>query len=320
MDKPRIVVLDGYTPNPGDLSWDALRELGDCEIHDRTPPERVIERAAGKEIVLTNKSLLPREAIMALPAMKYIGVLATGYNVVDVAAARERSVPVTNAAGYSTASVAQMTMALMLELTQNVGRHSASARSGAWADCPDFCYWEKPMIELNVLTFGVIGYGKIAKAAIQLAQAFGMRIIVHTRTVPAAPPGDVRFVSLEDLLRESDVVSLHCPLTDQNLRFINAPGLALMKPTAFLINTSRGPLINEQALADALQSGTLAGAAVDVLSVEPPTPDNPLLSAPNCIVTPHIAWATRASRSRLMEIALDNLRAFLAGNPINVVN
>ena len=320
MDKPRIVVLDGYTLNPGDLSWDALRELGDCEIHDRTPPERVIERAAGKEIVLTNKSLLPREAITALPAMKYVGVLATGYNVVDIAAARERGVPVANAAGYSTESVAQMTLALMLELTQNVGLHSAAARAGKWTDCPDFCFWEKPLYELAGKTFGAIGYGKIAKSTIKLAQAFGMDVIVHTRTVPDAPPPGIRFVSLEGLLRESDVVSLHCPLTDKNLRFINAPGLALMKPTAFLINTSRGPLINEQALADALSAGTIAGAAVDVLSVEPPTPDNPLLSAKNCIVTPHVAWATRASRSRLMDIAVDNVRAFLAGDPVNVVN
>lgn len=320
MDTPQIVVLDGHTLNPGDLSWDALRELGDCEIHDRTPPERVIERAAGKDIVLTNKSLLPREAVMALPAMRYIGVLATGYNVVDVEAARERDIPVTNAAGYSTASVAQMTMALILELTQNVGHHAAAAQSGKWAECPDFCFWEKPLFELAGKTFGAIGYGQIGRATIRLAQAFGMRILVHTRTVPDEAPDGIRFVSLEDLLRESDVVSLHCPLTDKNLRFINAPGLALMKPSAFLVNTSRGPLINEQALADALESGTIAGAAVDVLSVEPPSPDNPLLSAKNCIVTPHIAWATRASRSRLMDIAVDNLRAFLAGSPVNVVN
>ncbi len=320
MDKPKIVVLDGHTLNPGDLSWDALRDLGDCEIHDRTPPERVIERAAGKEIVLTNKSLLPADVIRALPAMKYVGVLATGYNVVDVAAAREREIPVTNAAGYSTTSVAQMTMALLLELTQNVGRHSAAAQSGRWAECPDFCFWEKPMFELAGLTFGAIGYGQIGRATIKLAQAFGMTILVHTRTQPSAPQAGIRFVCLEDLLRQSDVVSLHCPLTDKNLRFINAPGLALMKPSAFLINTSRGPLIDERALANALEIGQLAGAAVDVLSVEPPSPDNPLLRARNCIVTPHIAWATRASRSRLMDIAVDNVRAFLAGSPENVVN
>ena len=320
MDKPRIVVLDGHTLNPGDLSWDALRELGDCEIHDRTPPELVTERAAGKDIILTNKSLLPREAIEALPAMKYIGVLATGYNVVDVRAARERDIPVTNAAGYSTASVAQMTMALLLELTQNVGLHSAAARSGTWSDCPDFCFWEKPMFELEGKTFGAIGYGQIGRAALQLAQAFGMRIMVHTRTVPDNARENIRFAPLEELLRESDVVSLHCPLTDQNLRFINAPRLALMKPSAFLINTSRGPLIDEQALANALNDGTIAGAAVDVLSVEPPAADNPLLSARNCIVTPHVAWATRASRSRLMDIAVDNVRAFLNGSPTNVVN
>lgn len=320
MDKPKIVVLDGHTLNPGDLSWDALRELGDCEIHDRTPPERVIERAAGKDIVLTNKSLIPSEAIAALPTMKYIGVLATGYNVVDVEAARERGIPVANAAGYSADSVAQMTMALLLELTQNVGLHSAAARSGKWAKSLDFCFWERPMVELVGRTFGVIGYGQIGRATIRLAQAFGMKIIVFTRTPPSDAPKDIRFVSLEDLLRESDVVSLHCPLNDKNLRFINAPRLALMKPTAFLINTSRGPLIHEPALADALNSGTIAGAAVDVLSVEPPSPDNPLFFAQNCIVTPHIAWATHASRSRLMDIAVDNVRAFLADAPTNVVN
>lgn len=317
METPKIVVLDGHTLNPGDLCWDELRSLGTIEIHDRTPPELVRERAANAAIVLTNKTILNRDSIENLPAMKYIGVLATGYNVVDIAAAREREISVTNVPAYGTASVAQMTFALLLELTQNVGLHANAVREGKWSDCPDFCFWENPMFELEGMTLGIIGFGQIGRAVANLARAFGMRVIVHTRTPPAIAdaPGAPRFADLNELLRESDVVSLHCPLTDQNKQFINADRLSLMKSSAFLINTSRGPLIDESALAAALEASTIAGAAVDVLSAEPPSPENPLLRARNCIVTPHIAWATRAARARLMKTATANIRAFLSGSP-----
>ncbi len=316
----KIVVLDGYTLNPGDLSWDALQQLGPCALHDRTPPEQVVARARDAEIVLTNKTLLPRDTIAALPKLKYIGVLATGYNVVDVAAAKERSIPVANIPDYGTHSVAQMTFALLLELAHRTGHHAQTVRDGRWARSADFCYWDSPLIELFGLNFGVIGFGKIGRATAKLAEAFGMKVLVHTRTRPADLPASCEFVSLDQLLARSDVVSLHCPLTADNKQFINAERLARMKSTAFLLNTSRGPLLDEAAVADALNAGNIAGAGLDVLSIEPPKADNPLLTAKNCLVTPHIAWATRAARARLMNIAVENLRAFLAGTPRNVVN
>jgi glycerate dehydrogenase len=315
-----IVVLDGYTLNPGDLSWDALHKLGPCIIHDRTPPEQVVERARDAEVVLTNKALLPRETIAALPKLKYIGVLATGYNVVDIAAAKERGIPVANIPDYGTHSVAQFTFALLLELAHHVGHHAQTVRDGRWARSADFCYWDSPLIELHGLTFGVIGFGKIGQATAKLADAFGMKVLVHTRTRPADLPAGYEFVSLDDLLARSDVVSLHCPLTPENKQFINAERLARMKPTTFLLNTSRGPLLDEAAVANALNAGKIAGAAVDVVSVEPPKTDNPLLTAKNCLVTPHIAWATRAARARLMDITVENIRAFIAGRPQNIVN
>ena len=315
-----IVVLDGYTLNPGDLSWDALQQLGSCIIHDRTPPEQVVERARNAEVVLTNKALLPRDAIAALPKLKYIGVLATGYNVVDIAAAKERGIPVANIPDYGTHSVAQFTFALLLELAHHVGHHAQSVSDGRWVRSADFCYWDSPLIELHGLTFGVIGFGKIGRATAKLADAFGMKVLIHNRSRPAEFPAHYEFVSLDELLARSDVVSLHCPLTPENKQFINAERLARMKPTAFLLNTSRGPLLDEAAVANALNSGKIAGAAVDVVSVEPPKADNPLLTAKNCLVTPHIAWATRAARARLMDIAVENIRAFIAGTPRNVVN
>ncbi len=315
-----IVVLDGYTLNPGDLSWDALAQLGSCVIHDRTPPELVVERARDAEVVLTNKAMLPRETIAALPKLKYIGVLATGYNVVDVVAAKERSIPVANIPDYGTHSVAQFTFALLLELAHHVGHHAQTVRDGRWVRSADFCYWDSPLVELHGLTFGVIGFGKIGRATAKLADAFGMNVLVHNRSRPADLPAHYEFMSLDDLLARSDVVSLHCPLTPENKQFINAERLARMKPTAFLLNTSRGPLLDEAAVASALSSGKIAGAALDVVSVEPPKADNPLLTAKNCLVTPHIAWATRAARARLMDIAVENIRAFLAGAPKNVVN
>jgi len=314
----KIVVLDGQTLNPGDITWDNLAALGELTVYDRTPPEVVTERIGNAEIAFTNKSLIPAEAIKALPSLQYIGVLATGYNVVDIAAARARNIPVTNIPAYGTASVAQMTFALILELTQQPALHDASVHAGDWTACPDFCYWKKPLVELDGLTLGLVGYGAIGQAVARLGRAFGMKILVHTRT--AREEADTEFVDCETLFRESDAVSLHCPLTDENQGFVNAQLLSQMKPTAFLINTARGPLVDEAALAKALNEEQIAGAATDVLSVEPPPADNPLFGAKNIIITPHIGWATRAARERLMNIAADNLRAFLKGTPQNVVN
>ncbi len=315
-----IVVLDGFTLNPDDLSWDPLKQLGACEIHNRTPPQSIMERARDAEIVLTNKTVLTADTVAALPKLKYIGVLATGYNVVDIVAAKERGIPVTNVPGYGTHSVAQFTFALLLELAHHVGHHAQTVRESRWVRSPDFCYWDSPLVELHGLTFGVIGFGQIGRAVANLADAFGMRVLVHSRSKAADLPPHFQFAELDELVAQSDFVSLHCPLTPENKQFINAPRLAQMKPSAFLLNTSRGPLLDERAVADALNEGKLAGAGLDVLSIEPPKADNPLLSARNCIITPHIAWATRAARARLMEIAVENIRAFLAGAPRNVVN
>ena len=315
-----ITVLDGHTLNPGDLHWDELQSLGPCEIFDRTAPDQILARAANAEIILTNKVILSRETINALPKLRYLGVLATGYNVVDAIAARERGIPVTNIPGYSTRSVAQLTFALLLELTHHTGHHAQTVRDGRWSHSVDFCYWDFPLLELDGLTLGVIGFGQIGREVAKIAQAFGLRILIHSRTKLAQLPAGMSFVSLDELFSRADVVSLHCPLTPDTSHLINAPRLAQMKPSAFLINTSRGPLVDEAALADALNSGRLAGAALDVLSVEPPPATNPLLTAKNCLITPHLGWATRAARERLLQIAVANLRAFLAGHPQNVVN
>lgn len=314
-----IVVLDGFTLNPGDLAWAELESLGTCTIYDRTPPGEVLSRAAGTEIVLTNKTELPRNAIERLPRLQYIGVLATGTNVVDLAAARARGIPVTNVPAYGTKSVAQLTFALLLELAQHAGHHARTVREGRWTRSPDWCYWDFPLLELDGLTLGIVGFGRIGRAVADLAAAFGLRVLAFDPGA-AATPVFVRRVELDALFRESDVVSLHCPLTPQTAKLINARRLALMKRTAFLLNTSRGPLVDEAALAEALNSGRIAGAALDVLSVEPPPADNPLLTARNCLITPHLAWATRAARLRLMQIAVANVRAFLQGKPQNVVN
>jgi glycerate dehydrogenase len=316
----RIVVLDGFTLNPGDLSWDELKTVGSCEVFDRTPPDQVVVRARDAEIALTNKTVLDRAAITALPRLRYIGVLATGFNVVDLAAARERGIVVTNVPDYSTRSVAQLTFALLLELAHQVGRHACGVREGQWSRNLDFCYWETPLIELDGLTLGLVGFGRIGRAVAQLAGAFGMNVLVHTPRPPMPPPTEVRFVSLEELFSGSDLLSLHCPLTPQTHHLVNAARLALMKPSAFLINTGRGPLVEETALAEALNRDRIAGAALDVLSVEPPPAANPLLIAKNCIITPHIGWATKAARIRLLRIAVENVRAFLAGRPRNVVS
>jgi glycerate dehydrogenase len=314
----KIVVLDGYTINPGDLSWDELQSLGPCTVYDRTPPAELAHRAAEAEILLTNKTELTGGNLQNLPRLKYIGVLATGTNIVDLAAARAQGILVTNVPAYGTKSVAQMTFALLLELAHQTGHHARTVREGRWTHNIDWCYWDLPLIELDGLTLGIVGFGRIGRTVAELGAAFGMKVLAFNHTSKAAPPF-VRFVEVEALFRESDVVSLHCPLTPQTAELVNAQRLALMKPTAFLLNTSRGLLVNEQALADALNSGRIAGAAMDVLSKEPPAGDNPLLTAKNCLITPHLAWATRAARSRLMKIAVENVRAFLQGRHQNVV-
>ncbi len=315
-----IVVLDGHTLNPGDLSWDELKALGPCAIHARTPPGEVLSRAAGAEVILTNKTVLTREHLANLPRLKYIGVLATGTNVVDLAAARERGITVTNVPAYATASVAQLTFALLLELTLHAGHHSLSVHRGDWARRQDFCYWERPLVEVAGRTLGLIGFGSIGRAVAQIALACGMNVLVNVRQPRTDALAGVRFANLEAVFRESDVLSLHCPLTAETRHLVNAERLGWMKPGAFLINTARGPLVDEAALAEALDSGRIAGAGLDVLSVEPPPADNPLLHARNCIITPHLGWATLAARTRLMQAAVENVRAFLNGKPQNVVN
>lgn len=312
----KIVILDGLTTNPGDTSWAPLEALGALAVHARTPAADVVTRAADADAIFTNKQPITRADIEALPNLRFIGVLATGYNIVDVAAARDRGIPVCNVPEYSTPNVVQATFALLLELTNRVGHHAETVRAGRWAACPDFCYWDGDLVELAGRTLGIVGYGRIGRGVAAVGRAFGMRVLAHRRT-----PGDEpECVGLERLLRESDVVSLHCPLTPDTQGLIDASRIALMKPTAFLLNTARGALVNEADLAAALDAGRLAGAGLDVLSVEPPPGTNPLLTARNCIITPHVAWATRDARERLIAAAADNLRAFVAGAPRNVVN
>jgi len=296
-----------------------LQSLGSCEIYDRTAPEQVPVRTAAADLLLTNKVLVAREHILKLPELKYIGVLATGTNIVDLDAARERQIPVTNVPAYGTRSVAQATMALLLELTQRVGHHAETVRQGRWTRSPDWCYWDGSLVELDGLTIGIVGFGRIGQAVGQLAAAFGMKILVYSPTQKSLPQS-AKSVSLETVFRDSDVVTLHCPLTPQTRGLVNAERLASMKSSAFLLNTSRGLLVDEAALAQALNSGQIAGAGLDVLSAEPPPAANPLLSARNCIITPHQAWGTRAARARLMKIAVENVRAFVQGKPQNVVN
>jgi glycerate dehydrogenase len=316
----KIVVVDGYTLNPGDLSWDDLGALGECEIYERSTDAELLSRSAGAEILLTNKMEVRGRHMERLPKLRYIGVTATGYNIVDVEAARERGIVVTNVPAYGTASVAQMTFALLLELCHRTGHHAQTVRDGRWAKSPDFCYWDFPLVELDGLTMGIVGLGRIGRAVARLAHAFHMKVIATGRSKPKDLPPEVAWADLQTLLRSSDVVSLHCPLTPETKHLINAERLKLMKPTAFLVNTSRGPLVDEGALAAALYAEQIAGAGLDVLSIEPPIGDNPLYRAPNCFITPHISWATRAARSRLMRVAVENVRTFLAGQPQNVVS
>lgn len=315
----QIVILDAYTTNPGDLTWAAVEAIGPTTAYDRTPTGQVVERAIDADVVLTNKTPLAAESLAALPRLKYVGVLATGVNVVDVAAARRHEVVVTNVPEYSTPNVAQATWALILELTNQVGLHAAGVRSGRWTACEDFCYQDSELVELAGLTLGLVGYGRIARSVAAIGRALGMHVIVHRRkTVERAEDG-TRCTSLAEVFAKSDIVSLHCPLTAETTGLVNSQRLGLMKPTAFLVNTARGGLVIEDDLAAALNSGRIAGAGLDVLATEPPPVTNPLLTARNCIITPHVAWATRNARARLIEIAAANLRSFLAGTPANVV-
>ena len=316
----RIIVLDGYTLNPGDQTWEKIQSLGELVVYDRTPVDQTVERARGFDILLTNKAPVTREMIEQLPDLKFIGLLATGYNIIDVKAAAERGIPVTNVPIYGTYSVAQMVFSHLLNLCQHVGEHSAAAKQGKWSASKDFCFWDFPLIELYGLTMGIVGLGRIGSTAAGMARSFGMNVLAHDPKPPAEIPEGVTLTDLQTLFQQSDVVSLHCPLTETNRAFVDAALLKQMKSGAFLINTSRGQLINEADLADALNNGTIAGAGLDVLSVEPPDPANPLLSAKNCYITPHISWATRGARKRLMEMVYENVKAFIQGKAINVVN
>lgn len=319
--RPRIVALDGATLNPGDNPWDEVAVLGDLAVYDRTPAEKIIERAAGAEVVLTNKTPLAAATLGRLPRLRYVSVLATGFNIVDVAAARARGIPVSNVPEYGTRSVAQLVFALILELCHHVGLHDQAVRAGEWAARGDFSFWKTPLMELAGKTMAIVGFGRIGRAVGELAHAFGMEVIA-VDPAQGAPPEWRPFsrCGMDEAFRRADVLSLNCSLTAQNEGLVNARQLALMKPTALLVNAARGGLVVEADLAAALAAGRLAGAALDVVSSEPIAPDNPLLATPSCILTPHIAWATREARARLMAATAANLRAFLAGSPINVVN
>ena len=321
----KIVVLDGYTLNPGDLSWDALKALGTtCTIYDRTSltdDAEIISRIGDAEIIFTNKTPLTKKILDACPNVKYIGVLATGYNIVDVAAAKERNIPVTNIPTYGTQSVAQFAMALLLEICHHVAHHSQAVHEGRWENCPDFCFWDYPLIELAGKTMGIIGYGRIGQTTGKLAQAFGMKVIAFDSMREVGTKlGDCDFVELDELFKTSDVIALHCPLFPSTQGIICRENIAKMKDGVIILNNSRGPLVVEQDLREALDSGKVAAAGVDVVATEPIKGDNPLLGAKNCFITPHISWAPKESRDRLMNIAVDNLKAWLAGSAVNVVN
>ena len=315
----KIVVLDGYGLNPGDLSWSAWEALGELTVYDRTSPSELLERSEGAEVLITNKTLITAENMTELPSLKYIGVLATGYNVVDIDSAKARGIVVANIPAYSTASVAQMVFAHVLNITQRVGYYANENTQGRWTNNADFCYWDTNLVELDGKKMGIVGYGNIGKATARIALAFGMEVLAYTSKEQKDLPQGVRKVTLDELFSESDVVSLHCPLTPDTKELVNAERLKTMKPSAILINTGRGPLVNEQDLANALNEGHIAGAGLDVLSVEPSLADNPLLKAKNCFITPHIAWATKEARTRLMGIAINNLKSYQEGNIINNV-
>lgn len=317
----KIVVLDGFTLNPGDNPWSALQELGDVEVFDRTDAEDVLKRSEGAEVIVTNKVVLNAETIASLPELKCIAVSATGYDCVDISAAAERGIPVCNIPGYGTNAVAQFVMALLMELNHRIEIHDQSVKAGEWTSNQDWCYWKSPQIELTGQTMGIIGYGAIGSRVGELAHAFGMKIMASTRSQKPKP--DMRhfeWASMEEVFEKADVITLHCPLTSENTEFINAKLLARMKSNAVLINTARGKLVNEADLAEALNTGVIRGAGLDVVSTEPVQPDNPLLKAKNCIVTPHIAWASLTARNNLMRMLVSNVKAYVDGRPSHVVN
>ena len=316
----KIVILDGYTLNPGDLDWAPLHNLGALTIYDRSAPNEIVERAKDAHIVLVNKVVLNESLLNQLPNLRYIGVMATGYNNLDIATAKQKGITVTNVKAYGPASVAQHTFALLLALTNHLELHSQSVFDGGWVASPDFCYWKTPLTELAGKTMGLIGLGDIGSHVARIAQAFDMKVIAYRKNPTQTKDTDIEMVTMEDVFRRSDVISLHCPLTEETRELINRERLSWMKPNAMLLNTGRGPLINEADLAEALQNKVIAGAGLDVLSTEPPTASNPLLSAPNCIITPHIAWASFEARKRLLQMVADNLAAFEKGAPINVVS
>lgn len=315
----KIIVLDGYALNPGDLSWIELESIGEVVVYDRTPKDKILERAEGAEIILTNKTIISKEIMESLPKLKYIGVLATGYNVVDIEAAKARGIVVTNVPAYSTDSVAQLVIAYILEFCNHVQEHTNSVKNGDWSRSKDFCYFNYPLIELSGKTLGIIGYGTIGKKVASIASAFGMKVLISSRTVYEVNLPNTKFVDRKEVFKESDFISIHCPLTEETKGMINKENISLMKKSAFLINTSRGPVIVDEDLKEALNNEIIAGAAVDVLTVEPPASGNPLLEAKNCFITPHIAWATKEARGRLMNIAVENVRGFAAGKVQNCV-
>lgn len=317
----KIVVLDGFTLNPGDNPWTGVESQGEFTVYDRTPTEKILERCAGADIVLTNKTPLTAETIAQLPDLKFISVLATGFNVVDIAEAKKRNIPVSNVPIYGTDSVAQFVFAILLELCHNVALHDKLVKEGAWTAIEDFCFWKTPLVELTGKTMGIVGFGRIGRRTAALAAAFGMKVLAHDLYQGDAPDYDgFEWVGIDELFERSDVVSLHCPLTPENTGFVNQALLKKMKPSSFLINTSRGPLIDQNDLAEALSAGTLAAAGLDVVAVEPIEAGNPLLKTKNCLITPHIAWATLEARQRLMQTTVENVAGFIEGSPINVVN
>ena len=322
----KIVVLDGYTLNPGDVSWDGLKAMGDFTVYDRTTSKAsdsalILERIGDADIVFTNKTPLTREIIFAAPNIRFIGVMATGYNTVDTAAAKEKGIPVCNVPIYGTMAVAQTAIALLLEICHHVGEHNQAVHNGDWIKCQDYCFWNHPLIELDGKTMGIIGLGRIGQATARAAQGLGMKILAYDEFQNnSLESPTLSYCTLDKLLAESDVITLHCPQTQSNTGMINKDSIAKMKNGVFIINNSRGPLINEKDLAEALKSGKVAWAGLDVISAEPMAADNPLLGIPNCIITPHLSWAPQASRARLMGTLVDNLKAFQTGTPINVVN
>lgn len=316
----KIVVLDGYTENPGDLSWDGFAALGELTVYDRTPAHEIIPRIGDAEAVILNKTPISEETLRACPSVRYIGVLATGYNVVDLDAAKKRGIPVCNVPAYGTAAVAQFAIALLLEICHHVAHHDQAVHQGRWSRCPDWCFWDYPLIELSGKTMGIIGLGRIGRAVAAAARGLGMKILAYDEHPCAEGEALAEYVALDELLGRSDVISLHCPLLPATQHLINRASIAKMKDGVILLNNSRGPLIEEQALADALNCGKVLAAGVDVVSTEPIRRDNPLLTAKNCVITPHISWASRESRQRLMDIAVENLKAFQAGRTVNAVN